>query len=292
MRGYLQEGAHWASCCLTAAGIAQQPRARALAVRGILGVWAREYELAAEAFVEASETARETGDDRSLAYADLGLGLITALTSSIGPGLDQIRRGIATFRAIGDEVGVTSGLAAVGWAQAITRQFEDDETEFRRTREHAQQVGSEIDTGIAEYALAQFLMERGGDGEVYDLIEASLDRLSRARHMGSTILTLEVIAELGIEVFPSEAVAIFGATGSIREAMGTQVPPAAAARLQTLIERGRAALGDGFVTSYGQGADMSFAEAVDHGRTLVAEMRAQDIGATPRPLVGPTTNID
>ena len=117
-------------------------------------------------------------------------------------------------------------------------------------------------------------MHRGDTEGVSDLIESSLDHLAAARHIASTILTLKVIAELGMNAGVLEAsVSILGATAAIRSSMGTRVPPQAAARLERLIETGRTRLGDEFDGAFVRGATMGFTEAVDHGRALLAGLR-------------------
>lgn len=100
--------------------------------------------------------------------------------------------------------------------------------------------------GIAEAALAQYRMSRGEAEGVYDLIGASLEHVAEARHIASTILTLEVIAELGIQGGAIRtSVELMAATAAIRSSMGTRVPPQAAARLEQLLATGRQHLGAG-----------------------------------------------
>ena len=274
MRGYLKEGRFWADRCLAASSISQEARARALATKALFAIWSGDYEFAVPAFLEAAKVAREAGDRRSLAYADVGIGLVRALTTSIQEGTDTIRRGIAAFEKIGDEVGRTTGLAAVCWAQAITRQFDESDEIFRQALEGAQKIQSEVDIGTAESALAQFRMSRGDNEGVYELIGASLEHLAGARHIGSTILTLEVIAELGLAAdYVGDSVSILGATAAIRSSMGTRVPPPAAARLDRLIEVGRHRLGEDFDSAFERGSSMGFPEAVEHGGALLAALQ-------------------
>lgn len=204
----------------------------------------------------------------------MAVGLVRALTVSRKEGTETIRRGIATFEEIGDEVGTTTGLTAVSWVQGITRQFDDTDEVLRHTLSRARAIHSEVDVGIAEAALAQYRMHRGDADGVSDLIESSLEHLAGARHIASTVLTLEVIAELGMNAGALGApVAILGATAAIRSSMGTRVPPQAAARLERLIETGRQRLGDEFDGAFARGATMGFTEAVDHGRALLAQLR-------------------
>jgi predicted ATPase len=274
MRGYLREGKLWADRCLAAPHIGREPRARVLAARALFAVWSGDYDFAVAAFGEAAQTAREGGDSRTLAYADVAVGLVRALTASMREGTDTIRRGIATFEEIGDEAGATTGLVAVSWVQGITRQFDQTDEVLRRALNRARTIESEVDIGIAEAALAQYRMHRDDTEGVSDLIASSLEHLAAARHIASTILTLEVIAELGMNAGVVEAsVSILGATAAIRSSMGTRVPPQAAARLERLIGMGRQRLGDEFDGAFARGATMSFTEAVDHGRALLAGLR-------------------
>ncbi|MDQ4025008.1 MAG: hypothetical protein M3217_05900, partial [Actinomycetota bacterium] len=145
---------------------------------------------------------------------------------------------------------------------------------FREALERAERHGSGVDMGIAESALAQFRMSRGETEGVHDLIGASLEHLAEARHIGSTILTLEVIAELGLAADPvRESVSLLGATDAIRSAMGTAVPPQAAARLEGLAAAGRSRLGDDFDAAWEAGSKMGFAEAVELGRAVLSALR-------------------
>jgi hypothetical protein len=189
-------------------------------------------------------------------------------------GTETIRRGIATFEKIGDVVGAATGLTAVSWVQGITRQFDDTDAVLRHALGRAREIDSEVDMGIAEAALAQYHMHGGDTKGVHELIEASLEHLAGARHIASTILTLEVIAELGINASePRTPVSILAATAAIRTSMGTRVPPQAAARLEQLIQTGRLRLGDEFDGVFARGSSMGFSEAVDQGRALLAQLR-------------------
>ena len=276
MRGYLKEGKLWADRCLASHHIGREARAHALAARALFAIWSAEYDFAVAALLDAAETARETGDSRTLAYADVAVGLVRAFTASMKEGTETIQRGIATFEKVGDKVGATTGLSAVSWVQGIKRQFDDTDAVLRHALRRARAIHFDVDMGIAESALAQYRMHRGDLKDVYELIEASVEHLAGARHIASTILTLEVIAELGINADePRTPVSIHAATAAIRSSMGTRVPPHAAARLEQLIERGRQRLGDEFDGAFARGSTMGFSEAVDQGRALLARLRQQ-----------------
>ena len=274
MRGYLKEGVLWADRCLEAPQIGREPHARVLAARAMFAIWSGDYDFAVPAVLQAAKVARETGDDRSLGYADVAVGLVRGLTGAMADGLATIRRGVATFERMADEVGATTGLVAMSWMQGITRQFDDTDELLRHALHRARGIESKVDMGIAEAALAQFHMSRGDTEGVHDLISASLEHLAEARHIASTILTLEVIAELGMHHgLPRASVEVLGATAAIRSSMGTHVPPQAAQRLARLIEHGRRDLGAGFDSAFGHGSTMSFGDAVERGRSLLGDLR-------------------
>ncbi|HSJ43142.1 MAG TPA: DUF4062 domain-containing protein [Euzebyales bacterium] len=274
MRGYLKEGVLWADRCLEAPQIGREPHARVLAARAMFAIWSGDYDFAVPAVLQAAKVARETGDDRSLGYADVAVGLVRGLTGSMGDGMATIRRGVATFERMADEVGATTGLVAMSWMQGITRRFDDTDELLRHALRRARDIDSKVDMGIAEAALAQFHMSRGDTEGVHDLIAASLERLAEARHIASTILTLEVIAELGMHHgLPRASVEVLGATAAIRSSMGTHVPPQAAQRLARLIEHGRRDLGAGFTAAFEHGSTMTYGEAVEHGRSLLSDLR-------------------
>jgi predicted ATPase len=274
MRGYLREGKLWADRCLEAPELGAPSRARVLAARAVLAIWSREYELAVAAFDEAREIALRTGDRRSLAYSDVGCGLVHALTGSMDEGTAMMRHGVAAFDELGDETGATTGLAAISWVQAVTREFGDSDDVFCETLERARRNGSGVDMGIAESALAQFRMSRGESEGVVELISSSLEHLAEARHIGSTLLTLEVVAELGLAGGAAQdAVSLLAATDAIRTAMGTSLPPQAAARLEKAVAAGRAQLGDGFQATWERGTNAGFVGAVEGGRKTLAALR-------------------
>jgi len=127
MRGYLSEGRLWADRCLEAPPIGREPHARALAARAMFAIWSGDYEFAVPALMEAAGVARETGDDRILGYADVAAGLVRGLTGATDDGMDAIRRGVATFEAISDDIGAAPGFVAMSWTQGIARQFEDSD---------------------------------------------------------------------------------------------------------------------------------------------------------------------
>lgn len=281
MRGYLREGKLWADRCIDSSGLAPASRARVLAARAVLAIWSREYELAVAAFTEARRIAYETGDRRSMAYSDVGCGLVAALTRSMEEGTALMRQGVEAFDELGDETGATTGLAAISWVQAITRNFGESDEVFRDALARAESNGSEVDMGIAESALAQFRMSRGETEGVYDLLASSLEHLAGVRHIGSTILTLEVIAELGLAGGQAaESVSLLAATDAIRTAMGTAVPPEAAVRLEALVTEGRTRLGDAFDAAWERGSKVAFLDAVDQGRAVLGALGvASEVGA-------------
>ncbi len=282
MRGYLREGKEWADRCLRSPGLARNTRGRVLAARAVLGIWSREYDLAVTAFGEARKIADEAGDTRSLAYSDIGCGLVCALTRSMGDGTEMIRRGIAAFDASGDETGAITGLAAISWVRAIKRDFGESDAVLLETLERARQNGSDVDMGIAESALAQFRISRDETAGVIDLLASSLEHLAAAKHIGSTILTLDVIAELGLHGGATrESVAILAATEAIRSSTGTAVPPEAAARREVLLNLGRGCLGGGFHDAWELGAKMGFGRAVDQGRVVLRKLRAGSETSVP-----------
>lgn len=250
--------------------------------QGVLAIWSREYDTAVAGFSEARAIAEETGDRRSIAYSDVGCGLVCALTRSMEEGTAMMRHGVAAFDELGDETGATTGLAAISWVQALTREFGDTDEVFREALDRAEKNGSAVDMGIAEAALAQYRMSRGENERVHDLLGSSLEHLASARHIGSTILTLEVIAELGLGAgLAPDAVSLLGASDAIRSAMGTAVPPVAAARLEGLVGHGREVLGDGFAEAWDRGGTMGFLEASEQGRKLLGLLRGADDEAPP-----------
>ena len=260
--------------CLEAPQMGREPHARVLAARAMFAIWSGDYGFAVPALQEAADVARETGDVRSLGYADVAVGLVRGLTGSMDDGMAAIRRGVATFEEVTDEIGATTGLVAMSWMQGITRRFDASDDLLRQALRRAREIDSKVDMGIAEGALAQFRMSRGGTEGVLDLIGASLEHLAEARHIASTILTLEVVAELGIEHdLPRAAVVVLGATAAIRSSMGTRVPPQAATRLAQMIDDGRRHLGTSFTSAFEHGSTLSFVEAVEHGRSLLAAVR-------------------
>jgi hypothetical protein len=273
-RGHVKEGKQWSERCLQSADLGQEARARALGARAMFALWSGEYELAVPAFREAAETGRSTGDRTSVAYADIGLGLVRSVTASMQEGTELIRRGIAAFEELGDEAGATTGLAALSWVQGITRRFDAGDDVLRRAVDRARSSGSEVDIGITEAALAQLHLSRGETGPAVDLLATSLTQLAAARHIGSTILTLEVIAELGLAHGESwRSATVLGATAAIRSTMGTRVPPAAAARLDQLRQQAGAHLGDDLGRAIEAGSAMGLADAVEQGRAVLEEIR-------------------
>jgi hypothetical protein len=208
------------------------------------------------------------------AYADVGLGLVEALTTSFGHGREMIEHGIATFEELHDASGATTGLAALSWVQAVTRRFDHTDEIQRQAIASSRASGSDIEIGIAESAMAQYAMVSGNRLAALTVAGASLDHLATARHIASTILTLEIIAELGLAAgLTSDAVTLFGATGAVRAAMGTQLPPSARGRLDELTVQTRSALGPHEHTAaLDRGGSLTFQEAVDHGYRLIRRM--------------------
>lgn len=274
-RGYLREGKLWSDRCTAAPALGRTARGQALSARAMFAIWSGEYEVAVPAFEEAVEIARGTGDAGALAYADVGLGVVHAITRSVGEGGAVIRRGVAQFEAAGDDVGATTALAALSWVQAITRDFDTSDEIIRQAVQRAQASNAEMEMGITKSALAQFHMADVVTVDVLDLMGESLEHLCEARHIASVMLTLEVIAELGLRHGAARGAAtILGATGAMRSAMGTRLPPTAGARLEQMIASGRAQLEDGFDEAFGSGSELRFLDAVDRGRAVLTEVRA------------------
>jgi predicted ATPase len=278
-RGYVREGKRWAERCIESPGIGTDALAKALVGLGMLAMWSGDYDEAEPTLERAASAAREVGDVRSAGYADIGLGLLRALIASLAEGSALIRRGVEGLEQYGDDLGAATGLTALSWVQAVTRRFDENPHQLHEALERARALGSDVEIGLAEAALAQFELEAGDIAGALELIAASLDHLAAARHIGSTIMTLEVIAELGILTGnePVGAVTTLGATSTIRAAMGTRVAPAAAERLQLLSETARDRMGDEFVTAFQRGSRMTFAEAVTHGHGVLGGVRSASV---------------
>jgi predicted ATPase len=271
MRGYITEGKLWVDRCLAATGLPEPARSQALVAQAMFALWSGRYDAATEAFASAANA----GDPRTVAYADIGVGLVRGVTTSLSEGRRLIQRGIDAFEELGDSAGAATGIAASAWVQAITRRFDDHEEQLREALGQVLANGSEMEVGIVQSALAQLLMRDGLTPGVVELLASALERFASARDIGSSILTLEVIAELAIgSSVGREAAVLLGATATIRRTMGTRVPPTAAARLDQLVATAREALGEEFAAAFERGSAMSYADAVDQGRALLGHLRS------------------
>lgn len=273
-RGFPKEGRLWADRCLAAPSLSPGARGRALTTRALLAIWSGEYALAVAAFDEAAPLVAATGDALTAAYIEVGRGLVVGVTRSVPGGAAVIRRAVAAFEGLGDGAGATVALAAASWLHGITRDFDGAEELLTQAAARASHAGSPLEAGLVEAAVAQYRMTRGDEQGAYEAVAHSLEDFASTRHVGSLILTLEIVAELALDAGrPAQAVVLLGATAAIRQGMGTRVPPQAAARLTTLLDTARDRLPEEFDDLVTDGARLTLPAAVERGRVLIAELR-------------------
>lgn len=287
-RGFPKEGRLWADRCLAAPSLSAGARGRALTARALLAIWSGEYALAVAAFDEAAPLVAAAGDAVTAAYAEVGRGLVVGVTDSVAEGSKAIRRAVDTFERLDDDAGATVALAAAGWLHGITREFEGAQELLAQAAARAPHAGAPLEAGLVEAAVAQERMSRGDRHGAHEAIAHSLDDLALTRHVGSIILTLEVIAELALaegqasDAAAADGVVLLAATAAIRQGMGTRVPPQAAARLGSLLDAARDRFAPTFDDLVAKGRRLSVPAAVDRGRALLAALRgAQEERETP-----------
>ena len=283
-RGYPREGRMWAARCLADRSLNSAVRARVLTADALLAIWSGDYGAAVSSFHEARPLANEAGDARTLAYADVGVGLVVGVTRSVDEGIDVIMRGVKTSEEMGDDPAAAVGLTAAVWLRGITRQFRDADRLFDQAWIRSLDAGSPLETGIVQAAVAQYRIARGDLAGACEAARDSLEILAGTRHVGSVILTLEVIAEIAMALeATADATVLLGATAVIRSGMATRVPPVAAIRLDSLLETARQRLPGDVDRLADEGSRMPLADAVDLGHTVLDRMSVGTAGRSRHP---------
>lgn len=226
-RGYLRQGRIWAE--RTAArrvDLSPLAYAKARATVGALAFWQNDLAAGMEAFQEALVIFSEESYERGLALCDLALGLLSTFMGEDGKqGQQRIRLAREMFLRIGDLGGASMSSQALCWTHVVCQTYEGNEADFTLALSLAEEIGADIDIGMAEGNLGMLRLHEGDDSASQELLISGLERLARVRHFVVSANLLNQLGELALRLGRAELALTLTAAGqSIRERIGAITP--------------------------------------------------------------------
>jgi predicted ATPase/DNA-binding SARP family transcriptional activator len=261
------------------------------------GRYARSLEQHAESLAEAEAV----GDRWEIARAHGHLGLLFWLQEEYDRAAEECTTALAMARELADAEEISWGQISLG---AIARYRGDAEAAARwlaDSRAMAEQVG--FREGIA-WSLEQLgLLALGrGDPDAATLLRASLEIHHELRDRWRTCSLLDDLAAVALaNGQPGQAATLLGAAETLRQAIGTVVPPCerplreatlqevrsalTAAEFEAAWQRGTVAQVDDIRDSLARSADATWADAgrVDAKSTAAGSAGASETVSSPRP---------
>jgi hypothetical protein len=166
------------------------------------------------------------GYERGLALCDLALGLLSTFMGGTAiEGQKRIRLARETFVGIGDRGGASMSSQALCWTHVVCETYEGNEADFTLALELAEQVGADVDIGMAEGNLGMLRLHQNEQGASQALLVSALERLARVRHFVIAANLLNQLGEVALRQGRAELALTLTAAGqSVRARIGALTP--------------------------------------------------------------------
>jgi predicted ATPase/DNA-binding SARP family transcriptional activator len=266
--GRITEGHEWLTRLLDPPGPDTTVRAEALVALAGLDYWQADFPAAKEAYEEALELYRTTGDRRGEADVLNGMSMTATWNGDPAEGACLAAQARSLFESLGARAQVGETLMAEGFALWQDREY----MAARPLWEDALAISREL--GASTLAVTQ-LAGLGGmeyhTGSRDHATRIALDALGQAcdlENVGLCVWLLDFIAAFAVEGQPAMAVRVAGAADALRTASGggmrvedLHIEPARAAAARALdpVELEEA---------WAEGRALSLQEAIDAARSL------------------------
>jgi predicted ATPase/DNA-binding SARP family transcriptional activator len=227
IHGYLAEGRETLEAALALApDEPSELRANTLNMAGILAGEQGEFDAALVAFNAALDDARAVGSTRAISRALVNLGNLAFFRGELDAARELYKESIDHFRSLGDVRGEALAHENVGLMALTADDIPEAVKWLRAALDLGRDGGDDREIAAAARSLAAALMETGAMDEAKQLLEESLGLARELGEAHGIAISLETFAGLAATAGDAErAATLFGASDSVRSAIGAQRQP-------------------------------------------------------------------
>jgi predicted ATPase len=198
LRGYLREGRTWVEAMLARTDGTDRSAARggALLGAGWLACVEGDFEAASPSAEECLSIARERGDKRAIANAELLLGIVRIGQRNGAAARPLLEESRPLFKELGDVWGEASTLYLLGMAAYFSGDHQAARTYYEESLQFFRQIGDVFGVTLLVSALEVVLLPQGDEETARSLDEQSLPLLRASRDRGRLGLTLISIGDM------------------------------------------------------------------------------------------------
>ena len=265
-----KEGSHWVQQALAGdAGAPAFGRAYAVMSLGVMLENMGEYDRASRLHEEAVALFRALGDETEVGWALHHLGNIALFRDDFEQAMAAYSESLATFQALRFEGGISSLLVYMGIAAGYQGDDEQAESLLSQGLERLKPVDDRVGITRALLGLGRVALHRGQRDRAQVLFEESLTTAHERGYRLEIAESLEGLAEVAhVADQPGRAIRLFASAATLRQAMGTPLPPRRRAEHERNLALLRAGLtGETFEAAWSAGRTMALSQAVTYALT-------------------------
>jgi non-specific serine/threonine protein kinase len=265
VRGYLSEGReHLGQALGQCAGLRTTAVARALNGAGLLAWFQGDYTVARSLHESGLEISRELGDKEGIARALSNLGNVAKNQSDFTLARSLHGESLALFQELGDKQGIANALNNLGTVAhdqgdyATARSWYEQSAVLYRDLENKHGIAFALNNqGNVAFYQGDYVAARS-------FLEESLVLGWELGDKRSTAYCLESLAELSLsESSERQAVVLWGVAHTLRESIGSPLPPNDQAEQDQQLKQARSVLGEEvFSVAFEEGRAMRWEQAV------------------------------
>ena len=239
----------------------QGARAKALKGAGTVATWQGDYAAARTFNQESLSLHRALGDIPGMASLLNNLGIIARFQNDLEAARKMNEESLALFRKIGDRWAVGQLLNNQACVASDQTQYAEARKLLEESLSIRRQLGDKAGLALSLNTLADVVLDEGDYTVARPLLDESLAINREIGDQGAIAYLIEDYGALAAaEGNPQRALQLVGFATTLRETIGTPLPPSEQARLDKLIAPARAALSETEATT-----------AWDFGRSLPIE---------------------
>jgi tetratricopeptide (TPR) repeat protein len=261
--GHVSEGVSWIDRALARAEQAPLAlRAKALNAAGLLAFAQGNYARGKRFHREALALSQEAGDKVSRAWALVFLGgFSSGYPGEYQEAIALCEEGLALFRELGDQPGMTRALNALGELARLEGDYERAGAVYEECLAMSRETGDRQREAIMLANLA-YVAQRRGDYERAEALIIEALNLCKFRYCTATALAM-LAGPVEAQGRPDRAARLLGASEALFEAMGTGLHPADQFEIDRYVAAVREQLDQAtFEAAWAEGRAMSLEEAI------------------------------
>lgn len=236
-----------------------------LEILAFIAQYQGDFDTAAERGAQALALSQELGARRAIAFSHELLGLVAYSRGTLDEALSELQQALEVFRQTHDvrNVGFTLvNLARTAYRQndmALAQQYLD------LSLSHSRQIGDEWGIAFSLEIQALLLRSQGEFARATELLKESLQLSAQQENKQGIVNCIGALA--GIAATHGDvtrAARLFGASETLREAMGAQMGAGDAAEYERYLQMMRAQPeGERFEDAWAQGRALTMQQAID-----------------------------